>query len=393
MSKLELFTHTKQCSCKFCEHYLNSSGVGNLKKTIQVSSMKNGRGVIHLQQVSHEKSSKNLKKGGREKLERNQLTSYAKRQIRDAGSMQKWLVENDADVYSSLMTTLTYGKAVPDHKTAKKHLNTFLTRCRQKNYLKHYLWVAQLQTGKRAIAKGLKSYRAENGSAIHFHILHLTYKGADLQLQNAQKEFRAIWKGIVNKWEAKAGFSVQNISGVNVIPVYNASNYVSAYVSNESDTIIGNMWNMSKEMRKEIEKTKLTIEVNKVAFEKVVRYVSAKRLSEIKEWKEFEEQKKEKIVLRKSTHHTISFPMWNGDPIIITDNTNAVLEHISLIERNNIKIKQCNAPNVIPNSHPKTNSTNTVQLRVDKAHFTPVKEAHKRPNTERKPTLQTTLIE
>ena len=59
--------------------------------------------------------------------------------------------------------------------------------------------------------------------------------------------------------------------------------------------------------------------------------------------------------------------------------------------RNNIE--PCNAHNVTNNSHPKTNSTNTVQRDVDKAHFIPVKEAHKRPNTERKPTRQTTLIE
>ena len=390
MPKLELFAHTKQCSCKFCADFINLSGVGNLKKSIEVSSMKNGRGVIHLQQVSNEKSAENLKKGGREKLQRNQLTSYAKRQIRDAGSMQKWLVENDSNVHSTLMTTLTYGKAVPDHKTAKKHLNTFLTRCRQKKYLKHYLWVAQLQTGKRAIAKGLKSYRAENGSAIHFHILHLTYKGANLQLQNAQQEFRAIWKEIVNKWEAKAGFSVQNISGVNVIPVYNASNYVSAYISNESETIIGNMWNMSSEMRKEIIKTKLTIEVNKIAFDKMVSYVSAKRLYKTKIDEVTKEEKRERI--REATFHTISFPMWNLDPIIITDNTNAVLENINRIHRNNIRTKQCNAPNVVPNSHPKTNSTNTVQTSVDNGHFIPVKEAHKRPNTERKPTRQTILV-
>ena len=375
MPKLELLEHRKQCFCDFCStHLFNLSGVGNLKKTIDVSSMKNGRGVIHTQQVSHANARLNLKRGGREKLERNQLTSYAKRQIRDAGSMQKWLVENDADVNSTLMTTLTYGKAVPDHKTAKKHLNTFLTRCRQQKFLKHYLWVAQLQTGKRAKEKGVKSYRAENGAAIHFHILHLTYKRAPLQLQNAQKEFRAIWKEIVNKWEAKEGYNIQNISGVNVIPVYNASNYVSAYISNESETIIGNMWNMSSEMRKEIVKTKLTIEVNKEAYKKMVFSVSSSRL--------YDENKKR---IREATWHTISFKMWNDEPIILTDNVDAVIQNINRIERNFNKINQCNAPNVIQNLLPKTSNINTAQTSVDKARFIPVRQPHKRLFYERIP--------
>jgi hypothetical protein len=63
------------------------------------------------------------------------------------------------------------------------------------------------------------------------------------------------------------------------------------------------------------------------------------------------------------------------------------------IEEFRNKINEWNVPNVKNNSHPKTNSTNTVQRDVDKAHFIPVKEAHKRPNTERKQTRQTTLIE
>jgi hypothetical protein len=63
------------------------------------------------------------------------------------------------------------------------------------------------------------------------------------------------------------------------------------------------------------------------------------------------------------------------------------------IEQFRNKTKQCNAINAGQISPQKTINTNTVQRLVEQAHFIPVKEAHKRPNTERKPTQQTTLIE
>ncbi len=379
MTKVYTNHHIKQppqdCGCSFCQQYgvhnINLSGVGNLKISVEVSKMKNGKGTIHLQQVTSENSAQNLKKGGREILTRHTLTGYAKRQIRDAGSMLKWMVEHHTDVYSTLMTTLTYGRAVPDHKTAKKHLNAFLTRCRQKGYLKHYVWVAQLQTGKRSTEKGIESYRAKNGAAIHFHILHLTYKGSELQLENAQKSLRAIWKGIVNKWEKNAGFQVQNIGGVDVTPVYNASNYVSRYISNESETIIGNMWNMSAEMRKMIERETQTTEVDKRAFYAVVKNVSAKRLYKEKICPTTKEPKRERI--REATHHTISFPMWNDTPIIITDSVDSVLNDIGRIERNNKKTSGiCNVQTAQMNLSQKTNNRDTVVVSVERNHFTPV---------------------
>jgi len=345
--------------------YINLSGVGNLKKYLMVSQLKNGRGVIHIQQDTSKKSKKNLKKGERKKLERHTLTSYAKRQIRNAGSMLQWMVENKTDVYSTLMTTLTYGRAVPDHQTAKRHLNTFLTRCRQKGYLQHYVWVAQLQTGKRAKEKGIKSYRADNGAAIHFHILHCTYKGAELQINNAQNKFRTIWKGIVNKWEKKTGNNVQNIGGVDIRAVYNASNYVSRYISNESETIIGNMWNMSADMRKEIVSEKQIIEVDKNAYYSLSRIVSSKRLYE----NEIQPITKEikKIKIREVSHHTISFKMWNDEPIIISDNVNAVIKEIRRIERNN-KIICNNVKPATNNLILETKINHIAQTDVGKKH-------------------------
>jgi hypothetical protein len=230
------------------------------------------------------------------------------------------------------MITLTYGKNVPDHKTAKKHLDLFFQNCRNNNWLKYYVWVAQLQTGKRAKEKGLKSYRAENGNAIHFHILTITEKGNDLQLSNAQKQLRAYWKTIVNKWEIKQGYQPQNIGGVDITAVFNSANYISRYISNEEETIIGNMWNMSSDMRKAIQPRVEHIAVPISDFNSLAKQVNIK-----KQYRINAEGKKERI--KEYSYKTVAVKNWDNSWIICTDDINAVKNELERIKRNRNKLK------------------------------------------------------
>lgn len=317
--------------------FLNLSGVGNLKKmtlfgperklrSVSVKCLYDRSGRLYYTPKVNEKCQNNLRKGGREKLARESLTSFASRRIRNAGRMLRFMVDNEIDnARSSVMITLTYGKQAPDHKTAKKHLNTFLTQCRNLGELKYYVWVAQLQTGKRAKELGRESYRAEHGSAIHFHILTLTHKGHGLQLRNAQGTLRHIWKQIVNKWEHKAGHEQQNIGGVDVRAVYNAGNYIARYLKNEQDTILGNMWNMSSHMRKAIQEKVTVMILDEKAFEATAGRFNAKRLRKNSQ---------------KASHDTISVDNWDESPIIITNDVKAVLFEINRYKRNMVKLER-----------------------------------------------------
>jgi len=330
----------------FSDLLINLSSVGNLKKTnsgkqseynglqddtkvlIKVKKLISGKAKFFIDQSGKRSSGNdNLKKGGREVLKRTNLTDYAKRTIRDAGNVMGYLVENDSRYINSLMATLTYGKAVPDHKTAKRHLNLFLTRCRQYRWLNSYVWVAQNQTGKRATEKGLNSYRAKYGSAIHFHILFLTERGSDLQLKNAQRVLRAIWKEIVNKWEAKQGFPVQNIGGVDIRAVYNSSNYISRYISQEEGTIIGNLWGMSSQLRKHIEPEEKYLLYPKSIFDKTSYRVRAERIYRKNALGETE-------IIGQSPKQTISIKLWNGERCICTNDYSLVKADLDRESRN-----------------------------------------------------------
>jgi len=317
------------------DHLINLSGVGNLKKndalhTYTFKRIYGGKGKIYPTKEGGTIS--NLKKGGRTELKRHTLTNHAKNCIRNAGFVLSAKVENDMQFNSTMMITLTYGKNVPDHKTAKQHLNTFLTNCRNNDWLRYYVWVAQLQTGKRAKEKGLKSYRAENGNAIHFHILTITEKGNTLQLSNAQKQLRAYWKKIVNKWEVKQGYQPQNIGGVDVTAVYNSANYISRYISNEEETIIGNMWNISSGLRTAINETKEYIQVPMCDFDDLAKNVSIQ-----KQYRINKEGKKERI--KEASKKTISVKNWDDTWIILSDDINAVISELQRMERNRNKLK------------------------------------------------------
>lgn len=234
-------------------HNLNLSYVGKVgkikngffipAKEIAIYSRLNrfGRGYVGVKYQG--RNIQNLRKGGRKSLRRTNLTAHAKRMIQGAGDFFEWYSNEYGK--SPVLLTLTYGRNVPDDSTAKKHLQNLIRNLKRYGYFKWYAWVAQLQTGERAKKKGVYSYRAEHGAAIHFHILTTSIPISLL---------RKHWCRIVNKWEAKEGNEPTRLGGVDIRAVYNASNYVSKYISeeNKSGNILGNLWNVSKELRDEI---------------------------------------------------------------------------------------------------------------------------------------------
>lgn len=279
---------------------------------LKSKKLKCGKASIYPDRDMEGKNTSNLKRGGRKALERTNLTSYAKRRIQDAGDMLAWSVANDSKCMSPIMITLTYGKAVPSDLISKRHINLFFNQCRKNNWLSTYLWVAQLQTGKRAKEKGQYSYRAEHGSAIHFHIITMTERGSDLQVNNAQKQLRAIWKKIVNDWERKSGHEVQNIGGVDVSAIYNASKYVSRYIKNETETIKGNMWGMSAMMRELIQPEESYTSVPKVVFQEICRKVDAKKMFRTNALGQSER-------IKIASGNTIAFRNWDNTYILLTN--------------------------------------------------------------------------
>jgi hypothetical protein len=200
-----------------------------------------GRGLIMRKYEG--KNTHNLKRGGRKTLQASNLTPHARRLIQGCGDV--FQRQTDDGGQSSVMITLTYARNVPTHKESKIHLQNFIRAMKHKKRLKRYVWVAQVQDGQRATEKGIYSYRAEFGECIHFHILT---DAVPIQ------ELRHVWCGIVAKWEKSKGYSVSKLGGVDIQKVYNASNYISRYISQESKkgTIIGSMWNVSKELRQEV---------------------------------------------------------------------------------------------------------------------------------------------
>lgn len=131
--------------------------------------------------------------------------------------------------------TLTFKEARIPHHEAKKRLNTWLTYVRQLNKNFHYLWVAELHTGK-AEKVGRKSKASHKGT-IHFHILTNIYIGS--------KEARA-WRDV----NGRIGY--ERVKG-------NAAGYMSKYMSKTAkegkmiDYIIGRRFGMSQKTAKAIE--------------------------------------------------------------------------------------------------------------------------------------------
>ena len=153
-----------------------------------------------------------------------------------------------------------------------------------------------------------------------------------MQLNNSQKVLRSYWKKLVNDWEVQSGYKAQNIGGVDVRAVYNSSNYISRYISNETDTIIGNMWGMSSEMRKEIEPIIETVEIPVKDFNHIARRVDVKRL-----FRTNVQGKREKI--REATGKTISVKNWDGSYVICTDDVEIIRKELKRLKNNRERVK------------------------------------------------------
>lgn len=161
------------------------------------------------------------------------LTKYAATTIKKAARILHYSVEGNLASF----ITLTYGRNIPNHKTAKKHLYLFLKRMRRLYGTFMYVWVAENQ--KRG--------------AIHFHIAANQYVPKAILNKH--------WNEIVQKWQIGEGYEPQqlrpNVKGVNKI-----GSYLSKYISKESGNIGGNMYGISTELRKTMEPKITTIQIN-----------------------------------------------------------------------------------------------------------------------------------
>ena len=270
-----------------------SGDVIELSERIEIIGHQNPYGRGYICAIHPAGNVDNLKRGQRSALKRTNLTAYAKRMIVSGGDALQNMVDTGKIKYS-VMVTLSYRKNVPEPKQAKKHLANFFRSMKGYGYLKFYAWVAQMQNGSRAITKGLKSYRAQHGDGIHFHILTTR---APVEIM------RRIWRKIVATWEKENGYKSEPISGVNVQKVHNASRYISRYITeeNKAGTILGNLWGMSAPLRKlsKYEKTN-TITITVEEFRQYVqtyRIASKKHtvrqighpetLHAVKDWKKY----------------------------------------------------------------------------------------------------------
>lgn len=314
--------------------FINSSYVGKVGKpikdntpiiypqrheNIEVFARYNsiGRGLIMRKYEG--KNTHNLKRGGRVKLQASNLTAHARRLIQGCGDVFQKQVDDGGK--SCVMVTLTYARNVPTHVESKRHLQTFIRAMKHKGHFKRYVWVAQLQDGQRAKERGRYSYRAEFGECIHFHILTDALPISEL---------RHAWCSIVAKWERSKGYAVSKLGGVDIEKVYNASNYISRYISQETKkgTILGSMWNVSKELRQDVNI-------------RDTRLISCSA----HEWDNFSYAylsfgKKNTLVRDKKTLDKIFIINdWNKSPIIFTKSCFDILNMFEMYLRNKQKTK------------------------------------------------------
>lgn len=156
---------------------------------------------------------------------REGLTFKGKSKIQKASRVLEkiYTVESGLKAYCSLVT-LTYGKDYPTDHISKKHLDTFLKRCRRKFPKFKYVWVIEKQ--KRG--------------APHFHILTPYFVDKDW-LNNA-------WNEIANKWQISNGYNSQTLLP-NVIKVNQAGAYLSKYLSKEGHKIGGRGYGIDQDTR------------------------------------------------------------------------------------------------------------------------------------------------
>jgi hypothetical protein len=160
------------------------------------------------------------------------LTQYAKSTIRKSARLLHHSVKGNLASF----ITLTYGRDIPSHIEAKKHLYLFLKRMRRLYGNFMYVWVAENQ--KRG--------------AIHFHIAANQYVPKELINKH--------WNEVVSKWQRSQGYDVQKLRP-NVKGVEQIGSYMSKYISKESGKIGGNMYGISTELRDSMKPKVHTIEI------------------------------------------------------------------------------------------------------------------------------------
>jgi len=224
----------------------------------------NGEGMAYFLYTNHGKH--NGKRGGkRGKRVTTGLSSKAKRKIRLASHLFTNWNKKNRNQYGGASTflTLTFRRIVPDDKTAKKLLDTFLQRMRRRYKDFCYIWVAEHQKGK--LIDGKKSYRMLHGAALHFHILTPFYFD--------KQEINRAWNEVVKDWAIKTAKITKAQGKVwkreialepsktkyllrpNLIGVYNATRYMAKYISKDGAGIQGNNWGYSENLSKHFEPT------------------------------------------------------------------------------------------------------------------------------------------
>lgn len=160
------------------------------------------------------------------------LTQYAKSTIRKSARLLHHSVKGNLASF----ITLSFGRNVPTHKEAKKHLYLFLKRMRRLYGNFMYVWVAENQ--KRG--------------AIHFHIAANQYVPKEVINKH--------WNDVVQKWQRSQGYEIQKLLP-NVKGVSDIGSYMSKYISKESGKIGGNMYGISTQLRKVMIPKVTTIEI------------------------------------------------------------------------------------------------------------------------------------
>jgi len=220
--------------------------------------------------------------------EQKGLTGLAKRYIRICSYKYNELVQtydwkraNIKNKAYCSFSTLTFRRIYPDtSKEAKQIFRAWLMRLARanKNTPLHYIWVAELQTGK--YLKGAKTYRLKNREEVlHFHILsphyidkywlneswndtcinHFKKSGKITEHQakiwreesTKQNEYNRRLERYRNKQttrEPRKPPKSKYLLLPNVRAVYNASRYMSKYMS-KAGGIKGHLWGISKESR------------------------------------------------------------------------------------------------------------------------------------------------
>jgi len=274
---------------------VGSSNCFNLHAKIKVQIYKNGEAKafpsVSYGEISDEEGKKRGRKEG--ELEQSGLTSYSKLCIRICAQQFQEQVEDYKRVkaingrsYNSFIS-LTFRRILPkDDKHAKDMLRAMLERMiRHKGRRFAYVWVAEVQEGKMIKDQNgnlFESYRMKHGQrALHFHILtpecfdkhwidhHWNEVVSNHYVQHKQvgvldaKEWmeettRAIEydyrldrfkSGATSRRPKRPKKAWLNLQP-NVIPVNQASAYMSKYMSKEDGKIKGHMWGMSDIARK-----------------------------------------------------------------------------------------------------------------------------------------------